>query len=508
MEVPMKRFLLLAALAALLCVPAGAFSLKDNVEEFVLDNGMKFLLMERHYSPTFTGLTVFRVGGVDEITGKTGLAHMFEHMAFKGTTVIGTKDWEKEKPLYEELEKTALMIELEKTKGLKKDEAKLQELTAKLKELQEKIAEYSKGEEFSSIYEKNGCGMLNAGTGKDFTMYIVELPSNRLELWMLMESERLKDPVFREFYKERDVVAEERRTSETSPGGVLYEQFMAAAFDAHPYGVGVVGWMSDILSLTRTDAEAFHKKFYIPTNSVSVIVGDIDIEKTKKLIEKYFGDIPAGGTAPEVSVVEPGQKGEKRIEVEFDAEPQFMMGYHVPNLPDPEAFAVNVLAGVLSGYESSILDKKLIRELQIARHISCSSGPGDRYPNLLTFSSQPIAPNTCADIEKVILEEIEKIKKEPVPEREFQKVVNQLKAQFIYGIQSNIGIAFQLGFYDLSYGGWRNIDEYIKKVEAVTPEQVMAAANKYLTKKNRTVATLVTVKPEIEEVKEGGSENE
>jgi len=504
----MKRILIIALLLMSVSTIAFSFSLQDNVEEYVLANGMKFLLLERHYSPTFAGLTIFRVGGVDESTGKTGLAHMFEHMAFKGTTVIGSKDWEKEKPLYDEIEMVALQIEAEKAKGPKKTEAKLTELASKLKDLQEKVAEYANGIEFSSIYEKNGAGMLNAGTGKDTTLYLVELPSNRLELWMLMESERLKDPVFREFYKERDVVAEERRTAETSPGSVLYEKFMATAFDAHPYGVNTLGWMSDIQSLTRTDAEAFHRKYYVPSNSVSVIVGDIDIQKTKKLIDTYFGDIPASEPPPEVSVVEPPQSGEKRLEVEFDAEPQFMMGYHVPNLPDPEAYALNVLAGILSGYESSILDRKLIHELHLARFITCYSGPGERYPNLLTFSSQPIAPHTCGEIEKVIAEEIEKIKNEPVPAREFHKVINQLKAQFIYGLQHNLGIAFQLGFFDITYGGWRNIDDYIANYTEVTPEQVMQVAQKYLTKKNRTVATLVTVKPDENEAKEGGSANE
>ncbi len=505
----MKKFTLMTVLLlSVLCLTASAISLKDNVEEFVLDNGMKFLLVERHYAPTFTGLTVFRVGGVDEITGKTGLAHMFEHMAFKGTTVIGTKDWEKEKPLYDELEKVALKIEVEKSRRFDKNEEKLEALRAELKGLQEKIAEVSKGEEFSSIYEKNGSGMLNAMTGKDFTAYIVELPSNRLELWMLMESERQKEPVFREFYKERDVVAEERRSAETSPGGVLREKFMAAAFDAHPYGVNTVGWMSDIQSLTRTDAEAFFKKYYVPSNSVSVIVGDIDIEKTKKLIKKYFGDIPAGPSPPEVSVVEPEQQGEKRIEVEFDAEPQLLIGYHVPTKPDKDSYALEVLASLLSGYESAILDKKLIQELQIARYVSCYAGPGNRYPNLLTFSSQPIAPNSCADIEKVIYEEIERLKNEPVPEREFQKVINQLKARFIYGVQYNMGIAYQLGFFDMFYGGWQNIDSYVNKITEVTPEQIMEVAKKYLTKKNRTVATLVKVEPEKEEIEKGGESHE
>lgn len=497
-----KSVVLLLMLQAVLCLYARAEITGHDVSEITLDNGMTFLIMNRDFSPTFAGLVLFKVGGVDEKTGTTGIAHMFEHMAFKGTTEIGTADWEKEKPILEKIEKTAQEIARLKAQRDNPDPEKQAELEEKLHGLQEEAAQYQKAEEFTGIYEKNGSGTLNAGTGKDSTIYMVELPSNRLELWMLMESERIKNPVLREFYKERDVVAEERRMYQTYPSSVLTEEFLAAAFRAHPYRIPTIGWLSDIQALTRTDAEKFRKTYYVPANAVGILVGDLDLEKTEKLIRKYFGDIPESPLPPAVRTEEPDQRGERRIEVEFDAEPQVMIGYHIPRLPHPDAYAVSALSDILTDGKSARLYKKLVRDMKIARYVSSGDMPGWRYDPVFYFSSQPIHPHTCGELESAIYEELEKLKEEPVSDKELEKVINQLEAGFVRGMDSNLGLAFQLGYFEAFAGGWDRIEDHIKKMKKVTPEKIMEAARKYFTEENRTVAALV--KKEKQKSGEGG----
>ena len=242
-------------------------NIEDKVVEYKLDNGMKFLLMKRQKAPVFTGYLMFKVGGVDENVGNTGLAHLIEHMAFKGTDNIGTEDYEKEKHIIKKINAVGSELSLETAKGRMSDSIKIKELESRLKKLQVMHKQFVKNNEFFNLYESNGGVGMNAGTGNDFTMYYVSLPSNKLELWMLMESERIRNPVFREFYMERDVVKEERRLStENKPFGKLYEEFLAASFIAHPYGNPVIGWMSDISTLTCEEAKRFYKQYYSPSN--------------------------------------------------------------------------------------------------------------------------------------------------------------------------------------------------------------------------------------------------
>lgn len=470
-----------------------AQDIENRVVEHTLSNGMKFLLLERHQSPVFSGYLMFRVGSVDERPGITGLAHLFEHMAFKGTKVIGTQDYAKEKPLLDKLDELAQAIDTEQKKGARADSTRLRDLMTQFSQTQEAAGQLVTKDELNEIYSKNGANNLNAGTGTDMTLYYVSLPSNRLELWALMESERLLNPVMREFYAERDVVAEERRRrTDTQPGGKLYEQFIATAFQAHPYQWPTVGWMSDITRVTRTEAEAFYRTYYAPNNAVAAIVGDIKTQEIIPLLEKYFGRIPRGPDPPSVRTTEPEQAGERRVTIEFDAESQLMIGYHKPTVPTYDDYVFDVIHGLLSDGRTSRLYTTLVKEKQLVTSVSTSNGePGGRYDNLFFITATPRHPHTTEEVENAIYAELERLKTEPVTDRELQKVRNQLEANFLRGLNSNAGLAFQLTYFDTIAGDWRYVVRHSQVISKITLDDIKRVATQYFTKTNRTAATLI-----------------
>jgi predicted Zn-dependent peptidase len=473
------------SLSASLAFGAG---LEDKVIEHTLKNGMKILMVERHTSPTVALWIRYKVGGVNETSDERGVAHMLEHMLFKGTKTIGTKDYAAEKPLLSDTEKTARALMAEKLKGDKADKKKIASLSAKLSSLDAKEDKYVVPNEFSQIYAINGGLSLNAFTAKDTTAYMVNLPSNKLELWAAMESDRMRNAVLRQFYTERNVVMEERRRSyDAEPSGKLWQDFLAAAFMAHPYGQPIIGWMSDIENLSRTKAESFLHRYYAPNNAVVAIIGDIDPAKTLKLVDKYFGSIPPGKTVQPVAVTEPQQSGEKRIEVVGDAEPELLIGFHKPGIATPDDYVFDVIDMVLAGGRTSRLYKKLVIEKQLATDVSTGSAPGSIYPDLFIISATPRAPHTVAELEKAIYEELELLKKEPVSAHELKKVLNNLEADEIRSMGSNGGLAYKLTEYEATAGTWRYLTGHRDKVAKVTPEDVIRVARKYFTRKNRTV---------------------
>src|SRR5580765_7540382 len=302
-----------------------AQSLQDfekKVTQFTLGNGLTFLVVERHDAPVVSFHTYVNAGAVDDPTGRTGLAHMFEHMAFKGTPTIGSKNWLAEKKALDAIELAYDRLDAERNKAFRADAKKIEALEAELKAAIEKADSYVESNEYDRIVESNGGVGMNAGTSEDQTTYFYSFPSNRIELWFLLESERFLHPVFREFYKERDVVREERRMRiESSPQGQLIEALSSSAFEAHPYKNTAAGWASDIENLRATDAEAFYKRYYGPSNLTIGIAGDVNPTDAKRLATKYFGRIPARPTPPVVDTVEPPQSGEKRVGVASPAQP-------------------------------------------------------------------------------------------------------------------------------------------------------------------------------------------
>jgi predicted Zn-dependent peptidase len=473
-------------------VSATAQALEERVVEYTLDNGMQFLLVRRPTAPVFTGYIRFLVGGVDEHEGITGLAHLFEHMAFKGTPVIGTRDFDAEQAVIAEAERIGLELSHAMMRNNPADSSRIAELQAQLADVHQRQKEYIITDEFSNIYDQEGGVGTNASTSNDLTSYYVSLPANRLELWMLMESERMRWPVLREFYLERDVVAEERRLrTENSPFGKLIEQFFATAYTAHPYQNPTIGWMSDITALTHEEAETFYHEHYSPANAVGSIVGDIDIEKTKALLTQYFGAIPERGKPAPVKTREPEQTGERRIVVSYPAEPMQLIGWHKPTLPHYDDFVFDVIQAVLSNGRTSRLYTSLIKEQQVAVNAGSWQGqPGARYDNMFVLIGVPRHPNTVEDVEAAFMAELDRLKTEPVSERELQKIRNQIDASAVRGLASNSGLASQLTYMQQLAGDWRYILQQREIFKRVTPEDVMRVAQTYFVDNNKTVAVL------------------
>ena len=346
-------------------------SLADRVIEHKLANGMTVLMVERHQAPIVSINMTFGVGGVNEQVGLTGLAHLYEHMAFKGTRTVGTRDYAREQAVLDEL--TLVGNELDHRERDEVARAQMegkphvasqevQQLQRRFKELQDKAGEFVVGNEMALLYQRHGGVGLNASTGKDITRYVISLPANRLPLWAALESDRMAHPVLREFYKERGVVMEERRLrTDDSPNGLLYETFTSTAFQAHQYGVPTIGWGSDILALTPAATEAFFKTYYGPNNATVAIVGDIQPKEVIALIEQTFGKIPAAPPIPALVTEEPPQRGERRVEIEFDAEPALAIGYHKPTIGHPDDFVFDVIDEVLTEGVTSRLYSTLLR---------------------------------------------------------------------------------------------------------------------------------------------------
>ncbi|NJD89896.1 MAG: insulinase family protein [Geobacter sp.] len=483
----MKRLLIAAFLLAT-AASANAAGLADRVREHTLGNGMKLLMVERHTSPTVAAWIRFKVGAVDERSDERGIAHLLEHMLFKGTKTLGTTDYAAEKPQLDKIEDVANRLLLEKARREKGDPALVKKLEEELVALEKEAGKYVVKEEFAQVYNRNGGANYNAYTSKDGTTYLISLPSNKLELWAAIESDRMQNAVLREFYTERSVVMEERRRSyEAEPEGKLWETFLASSFNAHPQGQPVIGWMSDIENLTRTKAERFLKKYYAPNNAIIAIVGDIDPDKTIAMVERYFGQIPPGTPVPPVAVEEPPQQGEKRIEVVGDAGAELMIGYHKPTLPHPDEVVFDVINMILSDGRTSRLHKKVVVEKQLATGAGAFSAPGHRYPNLFIVSASPREPHTVAEVEEALYAEIERLKNEPVTEKELQQVLNRLEYEEARQMLSIGGLARNLTEYEAIAGSWRYLIDHRKEVATVKPADIQRVAKKYLTKENRIV---------------------
>jgi predicted Zn-dependent peptidase len=469
-----------------------AQNLEDRIVEHTLENGMTFLFMERHQAPVFTAMIVVKAGAVDEPAGKAGLAHMLEHMLFKGTEVLGTRDYDAERRILEKIDRVGVELSEELRKGENADEQRVKAIREELRVLQTEAARFQVDDEIGSLYSRHGAARLNASTSNDITRYYVSLPSNSIALWAMIESDRMANLVFREFYSERDVVAEERRLRvDTNPYGALHEAFFAAAFIAHPYRRPVIGWSSDIAGFVADDARAFYRRYYVPANSVAAVVGDIDVADAVVLAERYFGRLRAAKVPDRLVTREPDQNGERRVAIEWDAEPQLLIGYHKPTLPHRDDFVFDVIDSILSRGRTSRLYTKLVKELRIATSVDTWQGaPGARYDNLFVIDAVPRNPHSTAEVEAAVYAEIERLKTEPVAPHELQKVRNQIQADFIRELDSNFGMAAQLAYFEAIAGDWRYILQAMREIDTVSAQDVQRVASTYLVKENRTVATI------------------
>ena len=461
-----------------------------------LPNGLTVVIVERPEAPVFSFYTHVDVGAAQEVIGITGLAHMFEHMAFKGTDKIGTTDYASEKAALEKVEVAYAAYQNENEKEIGRDPRKVTELE---KAWQDAIAEANKfviPNQYGQIVESQGGVGLNAFTNWDETGYFYSFPENRLELWAYLESERFLHPVMREFYKERDVVYEERRLrTDSSPQGRLIEQFLSSAFIAHPYGRPVVGFPSDLRAFSATDAVNFYHKYYVPTNIVITVVGDVKAAEAMPIIEKYFGRIPAGPEPEPLRTKEPPQRATKRATLQEQSQPFYIEGYHRPNFRDPDDAVYDVLSDLLSKGRTSRLYRSLVRDKQIAIEAEGGSYPGGKYPNLFYFFAAPSEGHTAEELEKPIHAEIERLKTQDISDEELQSVKTRAKADLIRGLADNEGLALQLGQTQARYGDWRELFHQIERIERVTKADVRRVANKTFRDENRTVALIETQKP-------------
>jgi predicted Zn-dependent peptidase len=461
------------------------------VRTIELENGMRFLVLPRRGAPTVSFVTQYDVGGVNEHLGTTGIAHLLEHLLFKGTTSVGTRDPAAEAAWLDRIDAThdSLLAAAAPARG---DSTAASALYARLRALEDSARAIVVQNEFDQILSRNGAQGLNAMTTNESTLYFVELPANRAELWFVLEADRMAHPVFREFYAERDVVMEERRMRvETSPGGLLYEAHLAAAFQAHPYGVPVIGWMSDLRTHGRDEVVDYYRRYYGPNNAVVAIVGDVDPDRIEAWARTYFGAIPAGEEPAPVLVEEPEQKGERRVEVRFDAEPAVRIGWHTVDIAHPDHPALVILSTLLTGGRTSRLFKRLVVDDRVATYVGSTLGPGERYPALFTIEGYPLAPHTTAEIEAAVYAEVARLIASGPEEIELERVRNQLDAGTVRRLESNFGLAMQLASSASLYGDWRTTFRYEERLTAVTAEDVRRVAARYLTAPNRTVATLV-----------------
>ncbi|MEB3342256.1 pitrilysin family protein [Okeania sp.] len=461
-----------------------------EVTEFRLENGMKFIVLERHNAPVISFLIYANVGGVDEPDGQTGVAHYLEHLAFKGTRKIGTKDYEAEKPVLDKLDQIFAQIQEASKDG---DTQQVAQLKADFEQTQKLASEYVAQNDFSKIVKQAGGVGLNAATSADYTQYFYSLPANKLELWMSLESERFLEPVFREFYKEKQVILEEKRSrTENSPVAQILEKLLAQGFQVHPYGRPVIGYTEDLQNLTRENVQDFFDTYYVPNNLTVGIVGDVNPKEVKKLAKIYFGRYATKATPPEVNIVEPTQTETREITMKLPSQPWYLEGYHRPGINHPDNVVYDMIVSILSNGRTSRLYQSLVEEQQIALSARGFSGyPGDKYPHLMLFYAITAPNNDVDEVGAALRTEIEKLKTELVSESELERVKAQARAGLLQSLDSNMGMASALVDYEVKTGSWQNLFKELDNINAVTREDIQRVAQETFVAENRTIGRLL-----------------
>ncbi len=501
---PAKSRILSLMLAAVLLLAAGFASaqtyldLEGQIQEFTLDNGVKFVVLEDHSVPVFSFRTFVNVGSANETRGITGLSHILEHMAFKGTSEIGTNDYKAEKKAMAREDEAFDALKAERLKGLHADEAKLEQLEADFTAAKDAARELVVTNEFGKIVENNGGQGMNAYTNTDVTVYHYNMPSNRLELWAYIEGGRMAAPVLREFYTEKDgpVTEERRMRTDNNPIGRMIEQFQNLMFMANGYHHGVIGYMSDIQNVSRADCQKYFDENYVGSNIVVTVVGDVEFDKVQKYAKKYFSDIPEGDPQP-VETFEPVQLGEKRMIMKDPSQPIFAAGYHIENVRHPDWPVYEVLGDVIGQGRTSRMYKSLVKEQGIAVQAMTFPGfPGQKFQTGLILFGIPVKGKTGYDIEEAMYAEIDKIVADGITAEELAGVKQRARANFIRGLQGNAGMAGQLAFYQTYYDDWRELFNEAARIEAVTLEDVKRVAGEIFIESNRTVGIIETEESE------------
>jgi len=482
---------LAAALAAVLALAAPSFAqdLASRVHSTTLDNGMRIILVEQHAAPVVSFDLMFDVGGVDEPPGLGGIAHMVEHMAFKGTETIGTDHPQRERQALTDVEILAYALNNARAHG---DDALANRLQQEFMTARQNAHALASQAPLDDLFSVNGAVGLNASTGYDYTHYVVSLPANRLELYARVYADVMQNAVFRSFYAERDVVREERRQrSEDDPQGVLFEAFLGAAFKGGPYARPLIGSAQAIESYTATEAHAFYRSFYAPDRAVLVVVGDLDPQSAMATLTQYFGAVPDHTTLHTQFQAAAPQSAERRVTVHFKAQPQVVIGYHKPTYPSRDAYVLDLVDALLGQGRTSRLYKRLVVDDQVAASVSTSSAfPGTRLPNVFVIQALPRSPHTTADVEIDVYDELQKLATQPVSDRELQKVKNLVRSNTLRTWSSNAGLAQNLAYNELFAGGWEHLMGDLDTYDSVTATEIQDVARRIFTARNRTVAVL------------------
>lgn len=473
-----------------LCQPAYANDstsalreMASKVKTYTLSNGLQVIFYRRGEAPIFAGAVVVRVGGSDEQPGQTGISHLFEHMAFKGSRTVGTKDYRAEKRLLERLEELAL------------ESNAAQELSPEQKrewdEIHQKLREIWISDDFTVRYEKHGAVGQNATTDKEFTKYFVSLPRSAFEFWCKMEADRLIAPVMRQFYQERDVVLEERRMRyEDDPGGKLYELLLGTAYQRHPYRDPVIGYERDIRALTARQLESFRKRYYVPSNMVVAIVGRVDPEADIKTVEEYFGAIPTGEPVRRAIMEEGLQEGQRRSDISMAASPEVIVAYRKPNYPHPDDPPISVMAEILAGGRTSPLYTELVKRKQIAASVGHDEGPGVAYPNLLMFAGSVKAPHSPDTFLGAFDSVINRFRRSGATAEQLEIAKRSIGMEYLGHLRSNQSLALDFATSQLAYGTWKASVEWYDKMLQVSLADVQRVARQYLVPTQRTIGTI------------------
>lgn len=464
---------------------------EKRVTEFDLQNGLKFLVIQRKVAPVASFVTFINVGNAHSPAGHTGIAHILEHMAFKGTKSIGTKNWDREKPLLRKMDRAYKLWLRERSKP-EPDPDLLKKRREHFEKLRKKADKYVENNEFPRILQRNGGTGVNAYTSNDETVYLSSLPANRIELWFCLESDRLKNPVFREFYSEKEVILEERRMRiDSDPVGRLFSEFLAVAYSAHPYGNPVLGWKSDIIGTAMAHVREFYETYYLPENITIGIAGDVAPEQIQKLATRYFGDMPSRGTSPILPTKEPPQRGERRFVLEESIHPFYLEGYHTVSALHPDSDALDLLSLILSWGRTSRLYRQLVEREKLVAQVDAFHGyPGDKYSSLFVIFAVPNTGVNLDSVENAIREEIEKAKNGALTREELDRAKTKAKASLVRSLNSNKGLAEAFALAEEQRGDWREVFRRLDRLNQVTLKDLQRVAETYLNKKNRTVGMI------------------
>ena len=490
----MKRIVWWGLLAGVLTLPAQDIKeFEKKVTEFTLPNGLQFLVVERHEAPAVSFATYVRAGTANDVTGRTGLARLFERILMTGTETIGSKNWLEEHKAMDAAEDVYDQLEAERNLGPKASQSRVDTLQMQLRIAIDTAGRYGQSGAYANLIEENGSTRLAANVSADAAEYSYSLPSNRIELWFLMESQRLMRPVFRDFYKERDAAVEKKeKRLKTSTQARLFTAFTASAFQAHPYRNPAGGWPGELANVRRSEARAFFDRYYVPGNVVMAIVGDVNPGEARRMAEKYFGAWPAKPLPPFVRAQEPPQPGPRSVVVEAGTAPIALVGYKRPNQFDRDDAAFDVLQLILSHGKTGLLYRELVTDKHLAQRVDATATfPGGLYPNLFLLAMVAAQGHTIEENQKALDDFLLRLKQQRLDQATIARAKAQARLLLINRLASNAGMASILTTYHGSYGSWRKLFTAADDLNKVTAEDIQRVLIRYFVPAGRTTAYTV-----------------